>query len=167
MDKTKINYGNATYIETVLLQETIKAIVKKELRFSQAWVTPKPKIKQFEIYRSIDIDDDVINYLQFDVHLENVTYSVQFDNCDKRNFKIFNKILKNGEDQGSLKFKVKFLHSTKGMMRSKFSNKAKVYVVATFKHSLIDPFDEYLKELGLNWFTRKLMKLIYTIRHKQ
>lgn len=166
MNKTKINYGNATYIETVLLQETIKAIVKKEMCFSEAWVTPKPKIKQFEMYRSIDTEDDVINYLQFDVHLENKTYSVQFDNYDKRNFEIFNKILNNGEDQGSLKLKVKFLQSTKGMMKSKFSNKPKVYVVATFKHSQIDHYDEYLKELGLNWFTRKLMKLIYTLRYK-
>lgn len=167
MSYIRINYNDATKIEKELLKETIKKLVKEETPFfNEMFVTPKPKIKGFEIYRQIKPYSDFINRLQFNIHFETRSYEILFTNYHARNFEIFNKILNNSNDQDLIKFKVKLLLSSTALRRSKFSDKPKTYIISDFKHYELDLQDEYLKSLGLNWFSRKIMKLVYFLKHK-
>lgn len=167
MSYIRINYNDATKIEKELLKETIKKLVKEETPFfNEMFVTPKPKIKGFEIYRQIKSYNDFINRLQFNIHFETRSYEIIFTNYHARNFEIFNKILNNSNDQDLIKFKVKLLLSSTMLKHSKFSDKPKICIIADFKHYELDLQDEYLKSLGLNWFSRKIMKLVYFLKHK-
>ena len=167
MSYIKINYNDATKIEKELLKETIKKLVKQETPFFNAMVvTPKPKIKGFEIYRQIKPYNDFINRLQFNIHFETRSYEILFTNYHVRNFEIYNKILNNSNDQDLIKFKVKLLLSSTMLKRSKFSDKPKTYIISDFEHYQVDLQDEYLKSLGLNWFSRKITELVYFLKHK-
>lgn len=160
MSYIRINYNDATKIEKELLKETIKKLVKEETPFfNEMFVTPKPKIKGFTIYRQIKSYDNFIDSLHFNIHFETRSYLVIFSNCHAQNIEIFNKILNNSDDQDLIKFKVNFLLSSNMLEPSKFSDKAKIHIIARFKHYQPDSQDEYLKSLGLNWFNRKIVKI--------